>query len=55
MSTKNTKGDDRMVAVEEALGKSEQFIEKNQNLLMYIIIGVIVVNALLLIHYRPIS
>lgn len=43
MSTKNTKGDDRMVAVEEALGKSEQFIEKNQNLLMYIIIGIIVV------------
>lgn len=42
MAKKNTKGDDRMVAVEEALGKSEQFIENNQNLLMYVIIGIIV-------------
>jgi len=43
MSTKNTAGDDRMVAVEEALGKTEQFVEKNQKLLMYAIMGLIVV------------
>ena len=43
MAKKNTKGDDRMVAVEEALGRSEQFIEKNQNILMYAIIGIVVI------------
>lgn len=43
MTKKNTAGEDRMVAVEEALGRTEQFIEKNQNILMYAIIGIIVV------------
>jgi len=43
MSKKNTAGEDRMIAVEEALGRTEQFIEKNQNIMMYVIIGVIVV------------
>ena len=43
MAKKNTAGEDRMVAVEEALGRTEQFIEKNQNILMYVIIGVILV------------
>jgi len=43
MSKKNTAGDDRMVAVEEALGKTEQFVEKNQKILMYVIMGIIVV------------
>jgi tetratricopeptide (TPR) repeat protein len=43
MSKKNTAGEDRMVAVEEALGKTEQFVEKNQKILMYAIMGIIVV------------
>ena len=43
MAKKTTAGDDRMVAVEEALGKTEQFVEKNQKLLMYAIMGIIIV------------
>jgi tetratricopeptide (TPR) repeat protein len=43
MAKKNTAGEDRMVAVEEALGKTEQFIENNQKIMMYVIIGIIVV------------
>jgi tetratricopeptide (TPR) repeat protein len=43
MAKNKNAGDDRMVAVEEALGKTEQFIEKHQNILMYIILGVIIV------------
>ncbi len=43
MAKKNTAGEDRMVAVEEALGKTEQFIEKNQKILIYVIIGIILV------------
>lgn len=37
------KAEDRIEAVESALGKSEQFIEKNKNLLMYILLGILVV------------
>lgn len=43
MAKKNTAGEDRMVAVEEALGKTEQFIEKHQKLLMYVISGIIII------------
>ncbi len=43
MAKKSTAGEDRMVAVEEALGKTEQFVEKNQKLLMYAIMGIIIV------------
>ena len=43
MAKKTTAGDDRMVAVEEALGKTEQFIEKNQKIMMYVITGIILV------------
>ncbi len=43
MSKKNTAGDDRMVAVEEALGKTEQFIEKNQKIMIYAVMGIILV------------
>jgi len=43
MANKNTAGEDRMIAVEEALGRTEQFIEKNQKIMMYAIIGIIVV------------
>ena len=43
MSTKKTAGDDRMVAVEEALGKTEQFVEKNQKIMMYVVMGIILV------------
>lgn len=48
MAKKTTPGDDRMVAVEEALGKTEQFIEKNQKWMMYIVMGII---ALVLIYF----
>ena len=40
---KTPAGDDRMVAVEEALGKTEQFVEKNQKILMYVVMGIIIV------------
>ena len=43
MAKKNTAGDDRMVAVEEALGRTEQFIENNQKIMMYVIMGIIVI------------
>jgi tetratricopeptide (TPR) repeat protein len=43
MAKKTTAGDDRMVAVEEALGKTEQFIEKNQNILIYVVLGILIV------------
>ena len=43
MAKKTTAGEDRMVAVEEALGKTEQFVEKNQKILMYVIVGLIAV------------
>lgn len=42
-SSKTDNKDDKIVAVENALSKSEQFIEKNKNLLFYIILGIIVV------------
>ena len=41
MAKKKTANEDRMVAVEEALGKTEQFIERNQKILMYVIMGII--------------
>lgn len=43
MAKKNTAGEDRMVAVEEALGKTEQFVERNQKILMYAIMGIVLV------------
>lgn len=43
MAKKHTAGEDRMVAVEEALGKTEQFIENNQKIMMYVIMGIIVI------------
>ncbi|RLD57185.1 MAG: hypothetical protein DRI97_05910 [Bacteroidetes bacterium] len=43
MAKKTTPGEDRMVAVEEALGKTEQFVEKNQKILMYAVMGIILV------------
>lgn len=48
MAKKTTTGDDRMVAVEEALGKTEQFVEKNQTILMYVVMGII---AVVLIYF----
>lgn len=38
---KTTAGEERMVAVEEALGKTEQFVERNQRILMYVVMGII--------------
>lgn len=37
------KAEDRIVAVESALGKGEQFIEKHKNLLFYIVLGILLV------------
>jgi tetratricopeptide (TPR) repeat protein len=48
MAKKTTPGEDRMVAVEEALGKTEQFVEKNQKILMYVVMGII---AVVLIYF----
>ncbi len=43
MAKKETAGEDRMVAVEEALGRSERFIENNQKILIYVIMGIIII------------
>lgn len=42
-SGKPDKTEDKIHAVEEALSRSEQFVEKNKNLLFYIILGIIVI------------
>lgn len=41
MAKKTVKTEDNLVAIEEALGKSEQFIEDNKNTLLYIIGGLV--------------
>jgi len=43
MAKNKEKTEDKIVAVEEALGRGEQFIEKNKNLLFYILLGILVV------------
>jgi tetratricopeptide (TPR) repeat protein len=43
MAKKADKTDDKILAVENALGRGEQFLEKNKNLLFYILLGIIVV------------
>ena len=43
MAKKKDNTEERIVAVEEALSSSEQFIEKNQKILTYVVGGVIVV------------
>lgn len=43
MAKKKDNTEERIVAVEEALSSSEQFIEKNQQILTYIVVGIIVV------------
>lgn len=48
---KNQKTEGRIVAVEEAFGKTEQFIEKYQNVIL-IVVGVIVVIVLGFFGYR---
>lgn len=37
------KAEDRIVAVESALSRGEQFIEKNKNLLFYVVLGILVI------------
>jgi len=51
MAKKKDTTEERIVAVEEALSKTEQFIEKNQKILTYIVGGIIVV-ILLFFGYR---
>jgi len=43
MAKNQDKTGDKILAVESALGKGEQFLEKNKNLLFYILLGIIVV------------
>jgi tetratricopeptide (TPR) repeat protein len=43
MAKKKDNTEERIVAVEEALSSSEQFIEKNQQILTYIVGGIIVI------------
>ncbi|HOH83986.1 MAG TPA: tetratricopeptide repeat protein [Bacteroidales bacterium] len=43
MAKKVDKTEDKILAVENALGKGEQFLEKNKNLLFYVLLGIIVV------------
>ncbi len=42
---KNQKGEKNIVAVEEALGKSEQFIEKNQQTIIYTVAVIVILIA----------
>jgi tetratricopeptide (TPR) repeat protein len=51
MAKKKDTTEERIVAVEEALSKTEQFIEKNQRIITYVIGGLIVV-TLLFFGYR---
>ena len=51
MAKKKDTTEERIVAVEEALSKTEQFIEKNQRIITYVIAGLIVV-TLLVFGYR---
>lgn len=51
MAKKAKRSDDKMVAVEEALSKTELFIEKNQKIIT-IIVGIIVVLVLAYFGYR---
>lgn len=51
MAKKKDTTEERIVAVEEALSKSEQFIERNQRIITYVIGGLIVV-TLLVFGYR---
>lgn len=37
------KTEDRIVAVESALGKGEQFIQKNKNLIFYVLLGILLI------------
>jgi tetratricopeptide (TPR) repeat protein len=46
MAKKKDTTEERIVAVEQALSKSEQFIEKNQKILTYIVGGIILVIVL---------
>ena len=43
MAKKTDQTEERIVKVEEALSRTERFIEKNQKLLIYIIVGIIAV------------
>jgi len=52
MAKKGDKTEDRIVAVENALSKSEQFLEKNKNLLFYILLGIIVVVAGIFAYHK---
>jgi tetratricopeptide (TPR) repeat protein len=51
MAKKKDQTEERIVAVEEALSKTEQFIERNQRIISYIVGGLIVV-VLLVFGYR---
>jgi tetratricopeptide (TPR) repeat protein len=51
MAKKKDTTEERIVAVEEALSKSEQFIERNQKILTYVVGGIIVV-ILLFFGYK---
>ncbi len=51
MAKKQDKTEDRIVAVEEALSKTEKFIEQNQKILM-IIIGAIVVVVMIFFGFK---
>ncbi len=55
MVKKKDTTEERIVAVEEALSKSEQFIEKNQKILTYVVVGIIVVILLFFGYKKYIS
>lgn len=55
MAKKKDTTEERIVAVEEALSKSEQFIERNQKILTYVVVGIIAVILLFFGYKKYIS
>ncbi len=55
MAKKKDTTEERIVAVEEALSKSEQFIERNQKILTYVVGGIIVLILLFFGYKKYIS
>lgn len=49
---KVNKAEENLAAVEQVLGKTEQFVEKNKKLLSYVVIGIISLILLIVLYFR---
>jgi tetratricopeptide (TPR) repeat protein len=55
MAKKEDRTEDQLANVEQALGKTEQFIENNRKMISYVIIGIIVLVLAILGYFKYIS